>query len=204
MIPTLERFEETLRRLHRQRPGVALHCERTALVAGAYADLLDMPIHDRRLLVLASNLHDVGKINTPLSILNKPSALDNVEIDEMRKHALDGFNIVHAFIDDEPSEAWDRIAQIVCQHHERFTGGGYPYGLAGLSIDPLARALSVIDAYTALTEDRSYHAAVSDDVAMREIQAWSGRQFDPNCVAAFTLLMSDSVLMPPKLRSPIQ
>jgi len=85
---------------------------------------------------------------------------------------------------------------ILLYHHEQYDGGGYPFGLSGDKIPLEARLFSVIDAYDAMTSDRPYRDAMSHDAAMAEVASNSGRQFDPDVVAAFEQLM----LTRPELR----
>ena len=80
------------------------------------------------------------------------------------------------------------VARIVGQHHERWDGRGYPAGIAGEMVDRFARAISVIDAYSAMTLDRPYHRAIAEVDALRELERCAGTQFDPMMVASFVAM----------------
>ena len=84
----------------------------------------------------------------------------------------------------------DDAVPAVLHHHERFDGGGYPFGLASDKIPLDARIFSVIDAYDAMTSDRPYRDAMTHEQAMAEVAAGSGTQFDPAIVSEFTHMMS--------------
>ena len=75
--------------------------------------------------------------------------------------------------------------RVVNEHHENFDGSGYPSGLCESDISPLARICAVVDAFDAITYDREYRVRASYEVALHELVSWSGRQFDPEVVAAF-------------------
>lgn len=134
------------------------HCNRTgnlALQIGIEMNLCNQPLED---LVCASKIHDIGKINIPDHILNKPGKYTDSELEIMKQHSIDGYNKVFGFVNDKES-------QIVCQHHEKVNGSGYPYGLKGDEILLESRILAVADAYDALTSDRPYRKALTKEDA---------------------------------------
>jgi putative nucleotidyltransferase with HDIG domain len=124
-------------------------------------------------------LHDVGKIRTPDAVLNKPGRLTPDEWTIMRQHPSDGAAMLRAL--RVPPEVWG----VVAEHHENFDGSGYPNALAGTQISIEARIFAVADTYDAITRDRCYRKGAASAVARHEIASWSGRQFDPDVVAAF-------------------
>jgi response regulator RpfG family c-di-GMP phosphodiesterase len=130
-------------------------------------------------LEFGSLLHDIGKIGVPDSILRKPAKLDEAEWAKMREHPLHGQGILReiAFLEG--------AAQVVAQHHERWDGSGYPLGLRGCEIDLNARIFAVADAFDAMISDRVYRRGRSYEAAAEELDAWAGRQFDPQIVEAF-------------------
>jgi HD-GYP domain-containing protein (c-di-GMP phosphodiesterase class II) len=77
------------------------------------------------------------------------------------------------------------VAEIVGQHHERWDGEGYPHGLAGEDIHPIARAVSILDAFSAMVADRPYHRGITEDAALAELQRCAATQFDPLLVDRF-------------------
>jgi putative two-component system response regulator len=130
-------------------------------------------------LEFGSLLHDIGKIGVPDAILRKPAKLDEEEWARMREHPLHGQQILREI------EFLEGAARVVAQHHERWDGSGYPFGLRGEEIDVNARIFSVADAFDAMISDRVYRRGRSYEAAAEELDNWSGRQFDPQVVAAF-------------------
>ncbi|MBF4694468.1 HD domain-containing phosphohydrolase [Fusibacter ferrireducens] len=124
-------------------------------------------------------LHDVGKIAIDEKILNKEGRLTAEEYSEMQKHPEIGYRILSAV--NEMSE----IAEHVLAHHESFDGKGYPKGLKGEEIPYLARIITVVDAFDAMTSDRTYRKAMTYEEAYVELRRVSGIQFDPNIVETF-------------------
>jgi HD-GYP domain-containing protein (c-di-GMP phosphodiesterase class II) len=137
---------------------------------------------DLNKLEVGTPLHDIGKIYVPDSILNKPARLTEEEFDIMKQHTTKGAAIVSNIPDLHP------IIPIVKNHHERWDGNGYPDGLKGEEIPLLARIVTIVDAFDAMTSVRVYHTdkqAKPLDFAFGEIQKMAGLQFDPQCAAAF-------------------
>ncbi|MHB8858553.1 MAG: HD domain-containing phosphohydrolase [Thermoleophilia bacterium] len=130
-------------------------------------------------LKYAGYLHDVGKIGIPDEILSKSSQLSPDEWKLMKKHPIVSARIL------EPVPISGTIKASIRHHHERFDGKGYPYGLAGESIPLAARILSVADSYEAMTSDRPYRQALSDEQAVTELVRCCGTQFDPGVVDSF-------------------
>lgn len=166
-----------------QRPDVVSHCSRVADLCGHYADVVESTAETRQTLVAAAYLHDIGKSFIPREILDKPGALTQDERAVINHHPLIGAAILWPVL--WPHARLRRIAVIVGQHHERFDGQGYPAGLQGSEIDPLAQPLAVVDAFCAMVEDRLYAGPVPVEVALREIAANRATQFDPDVVDAF-------------------
>lgn len=127
----------------------------------------------------AGYLHDVGKIGIPDEILGKSSQLSADEWKLMKKHPIVSARIL------EPVPISGTIKAAIRHHHERFDGKGYPYGLAGESIPLVARILSVADSYEAMTSDRPYRRALSDEQAVAELVRCCATQFDPGVVDSF-------------------
>ena len=130
-------------------------------------------------LNISGNLHDIGKIGIPDSILLKPGRLTDAEYKIIKKHPVIGSNIIGHL------GMWTDEQGIIRHHHERFDGKGYPDNLKGEDIPFLARILSVADVYDALTTDRSYRQRMSGDDAAEIIKENAGSQFDPTIVDVF-------------------
>src|SRR2546428_13051386 len=136
-----------------------------------------------RRLVLAGQLHDIGKIGLPPYILTKPGKLTDEEWAAIKLHPAKGWEIVGR------AKALKDIASVVRHHHERFDGSGYPDGLAGDDIPLEARIISVADTFDALTSERPYRPAMSIDNVQAELLGVSGSQLDPTCVERFLRLL---------------
>ena len=151
----------------------------------AYSMLLGAEMKLGRLelknLWLASTLHDIGKIATPDRILGKPSPLDREEIEIMKRHPVDGAAIVSHL--SNPS-----VLQGVRNHHERVDGKGYPDGLSGDQLPPVARIIAVADTYDAMTTSRPYRAGLAPERTAQEIVSSAGTQLCPDVVEAFRSL----------------
>jgi putative two-component system response regulator len=128
---------------------------------------------------LAGDLHDVGKIGVPDSVLNKPGRLTEEEFELVRKHPATGAHILQPLIDDP------LVLGVVRSHHERWDGRGYPDGLEGAAIPLPARVLAVADTLDAMTSHRAYRRGLPWEEVVAEIRRCSGAQFDPDVVAAF-------------------
>jgi diguanylate cyclase (GGDEF)-like protein len=127
----------------------------------------------------ASFLHDLGKLLISDRLIVKPGRLTEGEYEHVKRHAEYGRDIL------TPHAGWEGVAQIVGQHHERWDGVGYPGGLSGEEIHPLARAVAVLDAYSAMVTNRPYHQGVTESAALVELQRCRGTQFDPFYVDRF-------------------
>ncbi|HSK49002.1 MAG TPA: HD domain-containing phosphohydrolase, partial [Solirubrobacterales bacterium] len=127
---------------------------------------------------------DVGKIAVPKEIINKPGPLDDAEWEVMRQHTIEGERMLKR-VGGVLSEA----GRIVRASHEDFDGSGYPDGLAGEEIPIEARIVTACDAFSAMTTTRSYRKAMPTAVALTELRACAGTQFDPRVVEVLTELV---------------
>jgi HD-GYP domain-containing protein (c-di-GMP phosphodiesterase class II) len=123
-------------------------------------------------------LHDVGKIAVPKEIINKPGRLTPEEWEIMKRHTIEGQRMLQNI-----GGVLGRVGAIVRASHEEYDGTGYPDGLAGTDIPVQARICSACDAFSAMTTDRSYRAAMSVSDAVAELRRCAGTQFDPEVVA---------------------
>jgi putative nucleotidyltransferase with HDIG domain len=160
------------------------HTHRVTTYAMLLAEELGVPVEERNVLRAAAALHDIGKIAIDDHILRKPGRLSPPEFDQMKTHVIRGSEIIQMV----PGLAW--ALPVVRGHHERWDGTGYPDRLKGDEIPLLARIVCVVDAFDAMTSDRPYRPGMPIDVAYGELVAGAGRQFDPNCIAAFVRLRS--------------
>ncbi|MGH2316569.1 HD domain-containing phosphohydrolase [Planococcus sp. SE5232] len=160
------------------------HSARVSNYAVKTASKMNLRKEQMENLLLASILHDIGKINIPEEVLKKPSKLTNEEFEMVKKHPGDGA----AMIRDTP---YADIADIVEQHHERVNGRGYPFGLKGDQILVEAKIIGVCDTFDAMTEDRAYRSAFTAEYAMAEINSLIGIQYDEEVVKAFEQVLKE-------------
>ncbi|GFN31552.1 HD-GYP domain-containing protein [Paenibacillus xylaniclasticus] len=158
------------------------HNYRVALYALRLGERLGLNNEQLRAIALGGIVHDVGKLNVPDEILNKPGKLTPQERAIIERHPVSGYDICKrlGFMTEELS--------VIRSHHERWDGSGYPDRLRQERIPLLARVTAVADVYDALTSSRSYRKAMSHQEALAIIQAERGKHFDPACVDALLQL----------------
>ena len=160
-------------------PYTAMHSHRVAEYVDQITKQLNMSYEHCENIIIASRVHDLGKLAIRDAVLLKPGKLTVAEYDEMKAHPEVGYQIL------SPLEMYKQSLSIVLYHHERFDGKGYPLGLEGNAIPLGARILAVADSYDAMTSDRPYRKAMSKDEAIKELKANKGTQFDPKVVDTF-------------------
>ena len=154
------------------------HCDRLQSLSFATAHELGLPPTQLRLLDYGSYLHDVGKIHVPLAILNKPGKLTTDEWTVIKKHPSYGRELIDkTFMKD--------AGLLVEQHHERFDGSGYPYGLSGDEITVEAAIIAVADTFDAMTTKRPYSPARTEHEAIAELRRYAGIHYPQEVVSAF-------------------
>jgi len=162
------------------------HAERLAFLSRKMGEKMQLSKGDMNDLELFAVLHDIGKVGIKDKILTKPEPLTPEEWVEMRKHTEIGYRIAMSSPELIP------IADYILSHHEKWDGTGYPQGLYGKEIPLAARILTVADAYDAMTQDRAYRKALSQEYALSEIEKNAGTQFDPEVVDVFVTLMREA------------
>ncbi len=138
-----------------------LRFDKLAQGFGEYLNLSPVEIND---LILASHLHDIGTVAIPDAVMMKQGKLNEEERELIKKHVLIGEEIC------KPMQNRRGIAQIIRHHHERWDGSGYPDGLIGESIPKLAQIFQILDIYEALTSQRPYKQAYSNQEALKIIK----------------------------------
>lgn len=137
-------------------------------------------------LVLASSLHDIGKVGIPDAILLKPGRLTDEERKIMEKHTLIGAETLLSIRTKLGTDEFiDMGIEIALQHHEKWDGSGYPFGVSNNGISLAARIVAIADVYDALTSERVYKKAMAHDKAVSIIHEGRGSHFDPEIVDAF-------------------
>lgn len=180
-------LEALARTVDAKSKWTAGHSERVAELSVKIARV--MGCDDKMISTLhrAAFLHDIGKIGISRHILDKPGKLTDEEYDQIKEHSVIGAKII------EPIEAYADTLPIIIQHHERFDGKGYPFGLSGTAVTLGARILSVADVYDALISSRPYRQGWVEEKVIKLIADESGKQFDPKVVDAFFSAVSWSI-----------
>jgi putative nucleotidyltransferase with HDIG domain len=157
----------------------ARHSAAVARYAREVAKLLGLDEREQDLIHTAGLLHDIGKFILPDSVLFANRKLDDEEWALVKLHPEQGAKLVARI------EGYGPVAKIILHHHERFSGGGYPAGIAGEEIPLGSRIISVADTYDVMTSRDSYRRPVSPEAAMEELRRVAGTQLDPQVVEAF-------------------
>ncbi len=183
---TMTRTVEAMARtLETRDPYTAGHQYRVALLSRAMG--VEMGLTEGKILgiYMAALVHDIGKISVPAEFLTKPGRLSKAEMEMIRCHPEDGYEILK----DIPFP-WP-IARFVAQHQERMDGSGYPFGISGEDITLEARILAVADVVEAMASDRPYRPALGLKIALEEISKNSGKFYDPQVVSACVRLFEE-------------
>ncbi|WP_316572116.1 HD domain-containing phosphohydrolase [Neobacillus sp. YIM B06451] len=189
--PTFYQLSESLNSLksiveevERKDKYTSKHSNRVTEYAMKIAKKLMFPKDKLENLYIASILHDIGKINIPTEILNKPDRLSSEEFAFIKKHPVDGAEMVKdLYYEDTPT--------IIEQHHERLNGSGYPHGLKGDDILLEARIIAVSDSFDAMTEDRAYRKAYDIQYAVNELISMADTHYDRKVVEAFVEILKE-------------
>lgn len=151
------------------------HIQRVKYYAVKIGNKINLSKEKIENLAFAALFHDLGKIYVPDEILNKPGKLTKDEFNIIKKHPLDGADLVK-------DTYFEGIEEIIRQHHERIDGSGYPYGLKSSDILIEAKIIAVCDTYDAMTTDRVYRKAFSPQAAVKEISSLKGTHYDEKVV----------------------
>ncbi|MGH8371329.1 MAG: HD-GYP domain-containing protein [Gammaproteobacteria bacterium] len=169
-----------LTNLQSKHEYTASHCLNTCIFAIAFGVHLGLGKDSLAELGFGALLHDVGKMRTPLSILDKPGVLTEDEFDIMKKHTIDGFNMLRKH-KDVPQTA----LEIVQLHHERIGGHGYPMGLKGDEIPQHVRIVAIADVYDDITSNRIYHEGIPGHAGLNMMFHWAPRDFGEELMQEF-------------------
>ena len=175
-LATLEAFSETIEQKDAYTKG---HCNRVRNISVAMGNALNFSHENILTLEGGSLLHDIGKIGISEEILNKTSSLTKEEYEIIKMHPVFGDRIINHI------ELFQPYRPIIRSHHERIDGRGYPDGLKADQIPLEVRIVSLADAYDAMTSSRAYRSALPTEIAVEELKACSGTQFDPDLVNLF-------------------
>lgn len=178
-------------------PWTSRHSANVATVAVALHRELGATEDEIERRYYGALVHDIGKVAVSGYVLGKNGPLSSEEWEQMRRHPGAG-----AFVVNDVEFLRDLVPEVL-YHHERLDGSGYPSGLQGEEIPFEARVLAVADTFEALTSDRPYRRALSQEQALAEIRRWSGSQFDPRAVTALHRLVDEGLDMPTPTIRPI-
>lgn len=169
-----------LTQLKRMHDYTAQHCINVAVLSIAFGAHLGYSKEQLRLIGLGALLHDVGKMRTPPQILDKPGRLTAEEFEVMKRHPVDGYEIMKA-TGEVPAQA----LQIIRFHHERLSGNGYPDGLRGDQISTAVLVVAICDVYDAMTSERIYHHGVTPDQGLNAMYQIAPADFGRELVQEF-------------------
>ncbi|MFC1549366.1 HD domain-containing phosphohydrolase [Nitrospirota bacterium] len=161
------------------------HSERVRALVIELAKFIGLDPRELEILEHAAILHDIGKIGIDTAVLNKEDELTTTEFSLIRAHPIIGDEILG------PIGTLQGVRTTILQHHERYDGKGYPYGISGEEITLKARLLAVIDTFDAMVTDRPYRKSLSFDAVLDELRKGSGTQFDPVVLNAFLEMIKD-------------
>jgi HD-GYP domain-containing protein (c-di-GMP phosphodiesterase class II) len=167
------------RAIDAKSPWTAGHSERVTKFAESIGRGLSLNEDQMRVLTVSAILHDIGKIAVPEQILDKPGKLTDEEFTVVKKHPQAGADIIASI----PS--YETILPGILHHHERWDGTGYPKGVGGNDISLFARIICIADVYDALTEDRPYRKAWSQEQVLQFFEEQKGKMFDSELVDIF-------------------
>jgi diguanylate cyclase (GGDEF)-like protein/putative nucleotidyltransferase with HDIG domain len=155
------------------------HVERVVIYSRLIANKLQLSGRDKEILIYGAYMHDIGKINTSKETLVKKMKLTDGEWEELKEHPANGVEIIKSV------ESLQEIIPLIISHHERYDGKGYPNNLKGEEIPYLARILTVVDSFDAMTSNRPYNTRKTYEDGIHELEICSGTQFDPEISKAF-------------------
>ena len=170
------------------------HCKRVSKYAEALAISLNLSNQDIEDLILAANLHDIGKIALPDAVITKNTKLNDMEFNLMKKHVELGSSII-------PNAQLGYLKAAIRGHHEKYDGSGYPDGLKGEQIPKFAQILAIADSFDAMTSQRSYNNIKSAEEAFEDLKRHTkpygvenglGVFYNPNLVDKFIEVISNS------------
>ncbi|MCK8826815.1 HD-GYP domain-containing protein [Natroniella acetigena] len=158
--------------MQKRDPYTVEHQKRVATLAVEMAKVLDFPKERIDIINMAAVIHDIGKVNVPMSILTKPTKLNEHEFNMIKTHSEVGYEII------ADTEFPGKIAEIIRQHHERLDGSGYPLGLKEDEILIEAKIIAVADVVEAMNSHRPYRPALGVEKALNEIKRNRGKSYD--------------------------
>lgn len=164
------------------------HSLNVALLANIFGRWLHYDKDQLKILTVAGLLHDIGKVLIPAEIIKKPGRLTKEEFDIIKQHPYKGYRLLQSKKVDE------NIAQVALMHHEKCDGSGYPIGLKGPKINELAKLITIVDIYEAMTANRCYHQGICPFDVIRMYEDDGYVRYDPKYLVPFLQGISDTYL----------
>lgn len=184
----LESIANILNKINKKDKYTYGHSERVVIYAKKFAMYLDMDENSKKDLLLAAYLHDIGKLEISKELLNKREKLSQSEFNILRQHPTLGSDLVSNI------EAFNAVVPVIKYHHEKYDGSGYPNNIKGNEIPYLARVLTIIDSFDAMTSKRPYNVRKDYNQAIIELKKCAGSHFDVELVSKFIdMLQSDMI-----------
>ncbi|CDG02333.1 diguanylate cyclase [Clostridium chauvoei] len=162
------------------------HCERLVFYSRLLADELNLNQREKNILVHGAYMHDIGKINISKDILIKKMPLTKEEWELLKQHPQNGVDIIKSV------KSLESVIPLILYHHEKYDGTGYPANLKGEEIPYLARILTVIDSFDAMTSTRPYNKQKTYEEAIIELEKYKNIQFDPKIVDCFIEVLKEN------------
>lgn len=183
-----ETLRALLAALDLNAPGERMHAERVAVYSVATGSELGLGEEELLLLRYSALLHDVGKTKLDGGLLSKVGQLSEAELDVLRRHAEYSVRLVESYDFLVPSIPGIR------SHHERWNGAGYPEGLQGKEIPLAAQIIGMCEAFDVMMNGAAWKSSTTREIALEEIQASSGLEWNPEVVEAF--LKAERIIQP--------
>lgn len=183
IIKSMKPFKTLITVINARDTYTYKHVERVFNYCIIMADSLKLSNKDKMTLIYGAYLHDLGKINVSKEILVADNHLTKEQWDELKRHPRDSADIIGKI------EGFADVVRVVLEHHEKYDGSGYPSGLSGENISYLARILTVIDSFDAMTNQRTYQKIKTFNEAFEEIERCKGSHFDPAIADKFIEVM---------------
>lgn len=187
-VSKIKKITEFIYRIQEKDHYTLDHCNRTGNIAAKMATYLKLSEKTIENVLFTGKIHDVGKINIPIEILNKPSILNIEEFEIIKEHPQKGHDIIIEAIGDV------QVAKIILQHHEKVDGSGYPLGLKNQDISIEAKIIAVADSFDAMTSDRPYRRAMTKNDAIKELRTYAGLWYDKDVVQVLARILEESII----------
>lgn len=184
----LESIASMLNKINKKDKYTYGHSERVVIYAKKFAMYLNMDEKSKKELLLAAYLHDIGKLEISKELLNKREKLSESEFNVLKQHPTLGADLVSNI------QAFNAVVPVIKYHHEKYDGSGYPNNIKGEEIPYLARVLTIIDSFDAMTSKRPYNIRKDYNQAIIELKKCAGTHFDVELVSKFIDMLQNDMI----------